>query len=537
MIRLIAYLLLAASAQAAQYFVRSDGSNSNLGTTNSSGGAWLTIQKAATTMVAGDTVTVQAGTYTEDITSGASGNSSNRITFNTNGTVYIQGRLTLSHDYITFDGFMIRYAGSTSNLHGYVWLNSGADECIVENCTIGPGSAIKLTDIAFNDTNPDTITSATGGFSAAGFRNGGTVKAMNSVSGSDINVSNRTGWTIDTVTDNTITLASGQNVVAESGKTAFLYGIQNAFVFHASTNNIIIRNNSIEDAACRWVLLNGTGHLIEGNTFSNMDGFDGILYGGTNVTIRRNLIHECMSYRYWSPSPDNLGVASGVGTITNILLEENMFIDSLGAAGFDHGTPNPGPYIWRRNVFANIAHGYALVSTDARFENNTWYKVSNPTSVLAGGPSAAHPITWSNWAGSATVGTITGNIFAGCGEIATGDPLLKGWYSNAEPDLTLTANYNMVTGPSPTFHVKTGFSETNGINGGDPMFVDPSDPLGPDGLIFTADDGLRLAEGSPAIGAGPAGADLGAYDYEATPSGSGTINATITNATTITVGP
>ncbi len=45
----------------------------------------------------------------------------------------------------------------------------------------------------------------------------------------------------------------------------------------------------------------------------------------------------------------------------------------------------------------------------------------------------------------------------------------------------------------------------------DPLFVSLSDPLGPDGRPFTADDGLRLRVGSPALGAGEGGVDLGAY--------------------------
>ena len=36
----------------------------------------------------------------------------------------------------------------------------------------------------------------------------------------------------------------------------------------------------------------------------------------------------------------------------------------------------------------------------------------------------------------------------------------------------------------------------------DPLFVNIDDPVGPDGIWFTEDDGLRLREGSPAIDAG-----------------------------------
>jgi len=48
---------------------------------------------------------------------------------------------------------------------------------------------------------------------------------------------------------------------------------------------------------------------------------------------------------------------------------------------------------------------------------------------------------------------------------------------------------------------------------GDSLFVDISNPAGLDGIFFTDDDGLRLREGSPAVGAGLGGWDIGAYEY------------------------
>ena len=523
-------ILFAAHAQAAQYYVRTDGSNTNGGTANTSGGAWLTVAYAITQAQPGDVVTVQAGTYNETLATTRAGTLGNPITFETNGTVYVH-RWTLNHAYQTIRGFTIRHAMSTSDLDAYVRFGDGGDNCIVENNRFGPGAAIQLTDLSFNDTNPDTITSATGGFLDAGFRNSGVVRAFNSVTSTDIAAGNRTSWTVDTVTNTTITLAAGQNVVAESGKTAFLYGIRNGVTFSTISDNNIVRNNRFEDTASRWMLVQGTGNLVENNVFVNMDGFDGVLYGGTNTTIRRNVIRDGMTYRYRNPSPDMLGIISPNTTTTNILIEENMLLNMIGAAGFDHGDPTPGPFAWRRNVFWNIAYGYQLRSDGVEFDRNTFYNVAQAGSVLA--EAADHVILFFDGTGNPPTATITSNLFIGCGN---GMGSTKGWYIDSEPALTLNANYNFVAGAAPTYGIKTGFSETNGINGGNPLFVDESDPLGPDGLPFTADDGLRLAVGSPAIGAGPSGADLGAYDYVAVapPSNQGTINAPITNAGTVT---
>lgn len=62
---LVGILGMVGHAQAATYYVRTDGSDANTGLTNSAGGAWATIGKAAATMVAGDTTLVQDGTYVE----------------------------------------------------------------------------------------------------------------------------------------------------------------------------------------------------------------------------------------------------------------------------------------------------------------------------------------------------------------------------------------------------------------------------------------------------------------------------------------
>lgn len=57
--------LLAVISNATTYYVRTDGNNANAGTTNSSGGAWLTIAYASTHTSSGDIIHVVAGTFLE----------------------------------------------------------------------------------------------------------------------------------------------------------------------------------------------------------------------------------------------------------------------------------------------------------------------------------------------------------------------------------------------------------------------------------------------------------------------------------------
>src|SRR5512136_1705058 len=64
--------------QATVYYVAQGGDDSNPGTANQ---PWQTIQKAANTLVAGDTVYVRSGTYPEQVIPQNSGSASNYITY------------------------------------------------------------------------------------------------------------------------------------------------------------------------------------------------------------------------------------------------------------------------------------------------------------------------------------------------------------------------------------------------------------------------------------------------------------------------
>lgn len=61
------------------YYVRKNGNDSNAGT--STGAAWLTVDKAANTVAAGDTVYIGAGVYRELVTMDTAGSSGSLITF------------------------------------------------------------------------------------------------------------------------------------------------------------------------------------------------------------------------------------------------------------------------------------------------------------------------------------------------------------------------------------------------------------------------------------------------------------------------
>lgn len=73
----------------ANYHLRPDGNDSLSGTSFANG--WLTFDKAAATMAAGDTLTVNAGTYSEWVRWDKSGTLANPITIQASGTVWLDG--------------------------------------------------------------------------------------------------------------------------------------------------------------------------------------------------------------------------------------------------------------------------------------------------------------------------------------------------------------------------------------------------------------------------------------------------------------
>ncbi|MCK4692589.1 MAG: right-handed parallel beta-helix repeat-containing protein [Anaerolineales bacterium] len=93
----------AKAASADVYYVAPNGDDSNPGTQIQ---PWMTIQKAADTMTAGDTTIILAGDYAERVFINQSGVSGAPITFRAEGTVTMKG-FTVYADHISLIGFDI----------------------------------------------------------------------------------------------------------------------------------------------------------------------------------------------------------------------------------------------------------------------------------------------------------------------------------------------------------------------------------------------------------------------------------------------
>lgn len=173
--RLLSLLLLALLASvspvsAATYYVATTGNDGNAGTI---GSPWLTVQHAASTMVAGDITYVRAGTYAENsITFANSGTAGNIITLRgfPSETAIIDAGFTTSippdgigetpvfdidgPDFITLSYLTIR-RGRTVNIHisdDSTSTDITIDHCIIEDVTTGDNAAS-----IYINTNSDNI--------------------------------------------------------------------------------------------------------------------------------------------------------------------------------------------------------------------------------------------------------------------------------------------------------------------------------------------------------------------------------------------
>lgn len=112
MVALVVSVLCVPQVEATTYYVRTNGSNTNSGTSNTAGGAWQTITKGCGTAVAGDIVRVQSGTYVEAVSGCTSGTSGNTVTVVADGMVTTCSLSFASKNYIRFIGLTVAPATS-----------------------------------------------------------------------------------------------------------------------------------------------------------------------------------------------------------------------------------------------------------------------------------------------------------------------------------------------------------------------------------------------------------------------------------------
>jgi len=491
----------APQGSAATFYVSTNGGDDSPG---NEAQPWRTIQKAANTMSAGDTVYVQSGHFDERVTTVRGGTApENRITFRAIGTVTMKG-FSVQHPFITVDGFDITGATSPSNSDAYVAVSKTGDWFELLNCTVRDGIQAVRNDMVFEP--PNKISSPSGGFLAAGFVPGMTVQFYRATNVALAN--GEKSFLVSSVTDTSLVFATS-TIVADGPKPAYLTGSAIYGLYLADgTDNCLFRSNRFSNLSYRYWFVQGSNHLFEANILEHNNGWDLIFFMGADHKFVRNLFQN-NSWGTYIPSPDVFDCWPV--KYERITFSNNFVINMKGVINAQkYNATVSGPFWIKNNVFVDVGW-LSIRMPNTTFENNTLLRVARQANVLV--QVEKHPLIF-DLGDYATNAVIRNNIFVDCGQ-ATGatTPDQVGWYRFLGPTNTVTLENNFVAGSAPNYGAKTGFPEPDPtLNGGYPGFVNLDDPLGPDGVPFTADDGLRLRADSKLVGKGAGLVDLGAYN-------------------------
>ena len=317
---LIALMLLPVAASAATYYVAKTGSDSNPGTEAQ---PWLTIQKAANTLVAGDTVYVKAGTYEEIVRPVNSGTEGNYITYsaypgatviidlvNLRTTFWDAGFVITTKSYIKVSGFQVK------------------------NCTGGFGLLAQTSSHHITFENNYTYNTCNSGIA--------TWEGDHDIliQGNEVELACNDGYQECISADHSYNVQVLNNHVHHSGPGS--HGGEGIDIKNGS-HDCLVRGNYVHD-------INRLGIYV--------DSYNDYLY---NVTVDQNIVHNCWNHGIALACEKNQPMENV--TVTNNLCYTN------GWAGITVGNWNGG----KPKPFNNI-----------KIINNTCYDNGQPWGQVPG---------------------------------------------------------------------------------------------------------------------------------------------------------
>ena len=510
-------------------------------------GNYTTIQACADVAKAGDTCLVYPGNYPERVDTKFGGTSSNpstcvpvvgtypnlvsnsaicdaqRITFKANGLVTMQG-FWIRHPYVTVEGFDITGIAPVNS--GYInvmpanpyWGNPGGHYCEILNNTIRDGATAVMG--IFFAKSPDNTPSA--------------------------NYCVVRGNTIRNLTGDVFILTRGSFNLFENNRLEklnnmnFIYLFGHDLVFRG---NVFLNGNSVVGVGIHpdWIQTWGNGDgsynmLFEQNWVQDLEAAMGQLDSGGGATgiqsdihdylFRNNVLvnvlnnwsievpgvrfeHNTFYRTAYDQNGVNLSGSLTRGDIRRAFLENNAFVAN--------GSPND---IWGSRgwyEFFGVAFTMEVTKTFVT-DNNDTISLAIANDMVANGylltPNGE--LTDKARALSNISQFVMGQSFINY------KPTVYNLFAQTvildiSARNTFHADYNFVTGAqSDGFPSKVGFigKEIHGINGGNPKFQNINNPLGPDGIPFTLDDGLKPLPGSPLCEKGVGGTDIGVYSCD-----------------------
>ncbi|MBA7510467.1 hypothetical protein ES705_02451 [subsurface metagenome] len=304
---LTSLLCISTWAQATTYYVATNGDDDNPGT---EARPWESVDKAADTMEAGDTVYVMAGSYSGfDVT--RSGTAYNYISYLAYpgdtpkiGQIYFQ----YGASYNKFVGFEITYPSG-----GGVQMNHNNDYNIISNCHIhhcNPGGSVGV-DLSggsdYNIVEDSVIHDVLYAFHTSGTTNRGNIFRRNVC----YNISDD-GFNFSPSTKDTQLIS---NVIydVDWDKSGEADGIHLYDDGTAIVRGNLVYHDGASTGGVFWIH-GGSNHIIENNTFVGLSNFsvsDGAIIWlefTSNVTLKNNISYS---------SDGSIGVVMGINSSTN----------------------------------------------------------------------------------------------------------------------------------------------------------------------------------------------------------------------------
>ncbi len=442
---LISLMILALSSDAATYYVRTDGNNSNTGLANTSGGAWLTIQKAATTMTSGDSVQVQAGTYNERIAVTVSGASSNSwINFVGNGQVVCRGFDLTAVSYIRLIGFEITHTNATYS-YGIRFIS-------------GVCSHIDIIDNYIHEIQEGGVRMESASSVSWMTCRGNTLYYMGFVPGVVTNFNN--------VGFNSIG-APNHNLLIEYN---VVQRVSDVFIQIAGTNNIARNNYCWDFRNSYW----GGDDSVHSDIFQ--EGSDGVNVGSINHLYERNFTGDCIE------TNSHFGIWIDSKGDTNTWGDFNQLL--RGNVGYNFGSGGIGVMASKKVATYNNTF-YDMINKVLSGGDFTYFKYSTETVFPTNGLVANALISI---VGDLTQDTIA--IQAGSyGTYATNN---MGYLCHSSPSFISTSDPKFVDPTTPVRNFRFQSSSPARATGTNVIWITSSNGSG---TTFNVNDGLLLIDG------------------------------------------
>lgn len=260
------------------------------------------------------------------------------------------------------------------------------------------------------------------------------------------------------------------------------------FLGYGGTNTISYNYASDANGQPDFTRIWGKGHRIAWNVVTNQSA---LVENHTDF------------YQIYGPNP--AATTNDFDVAQDIMIDHNVYTGSRSQICQLENYDTPAGYFSNIVFFANVFNVNSAGSLDidgTKWLNNTFFRCTTNT---------GHVFSWGGTKGSAYGTEYLNNAFVKCGDDTSNTG--RGWYST-DPSVTnysVLANYDFVTGtnytskaeapPDSLSRWKSFGWEANGINGGDPGFINETTlnlRLQTNSILLSVGTNLTTRLGSPA---------------------------------------